>query len=288
MKCKNRSGNIVYEENMQDDFLKKIYGSSFGRCVLKVLTLPFLSNLAGKFLDTKISCFLIEPFIKSNNIDMSDYVLRSYTSYNDFFTRDLVPGARLADPDKKRLVSPSDGRISVYKISEDSIFEIKNSFYSVGSILKSKKMAEKYKDGYCLIIRLCVDNYHRYSYIDNGSCGKSKKIDGVLHTVNPEALEHYNIYKENSRVCTLLHTENFGDVMQVEVGALMIGRISNYHDKGYVFYKGQEKGKFEFGGSTIVLFIEKDKIKVDEDLILNTMEGFETSIFMGNSIGTAL
>ena len=285
MICKDRFGNIAKEDNSQDNLLKGIYGSVPGRAFLRVATMPVISKIAGAFLSTRLSCKIIKPFIKSNNIDMTEYVSRDYISYNDFFTREIKPEKRPFDRNTDVLISPADGRVSAHKINEESVFSIKNSYYTVESILKSKAAANHYKDGYCVIIRLCVDNYHRYSYIDNGTLGKIKFIDGVLHTVNPEALKYYNIYKENCRECSVLYTENFGVITQVEVGALMVGKIKNLHKTGYNFSKGEEKGMFEFGGSTVVLFIEKDKVVLDKDLLDNTENGYETVVNMGEHIG---
>ena len=287
MHCKNREGQVIIKDNGQDNFLKTLYGTSIGRKFLKILINPSISRLGGAFLSTKLSSLLVKPFIQANNIDMSDYTERSYSSFNDFFTRDLKPGKRFINRDKEVLISPSDGRVSVYEIDDNMTFNIKDSYYTIESLTHSKKAANYYKGGTCVIIRLCVDNYHRYCYIDNGYKTTNKFIPGVLHTVNPVACEHYDIYKENSRECSLLHTENFGKVMQIEVGALMVGKIVNY-DQVSCIHRGDEKGKFEFGGSTIVLLFKKDAVEIDDDLIENTKNGYETAVKMGERIGKQL
>lgn len=285
MDCKNRDGSLYATDNGQDNLLKKLYGSIGGRVILKVLTKPCISKLAGVFLDSKLSTVLIKPFIKQNNIDMSDYMENvKYSSYNDFFTREVKSECRQIDNDYQVLISPADGRATVYDINENSSFTIKDTKYNVETITKSKKAANIYKGGKFVIIRLCVDNYHRYCYLDNGKKTKNKFIQGKLHTVNPIANDYFEIYKENSRECSVLYTENFGRVMQIEVGALMVGRIKNYHEKCDIA-KGQPKGKFEFGGSTICLLVEKDKVIFDEDIIENTNNGYETAVKMGERIG---
>lgn len=284
MHCKDREGRIIHKDNGQDNFLKGLYGTVLGRKFLKILINPTISKLGGAVLSTKLSSLLVKPFIKANNIDMSDYTERAYVSFNDFFTRDLKPGKRFINRDKEVLISPSDGRVSVYEIDDNMTFNIKDSYYTIESLTHSKKAANYYKGGTCVIIRLCVDNYHRYCYIDNGYKTTNKFIEGVLHTVNPVACEYYDIYKENSRECSLLHTENFGKVMQIEVGALMVGKIVNY-DQVACIHRGDEKGKFEFGGSTIVLLFKKDTVDIDDDLIVNTKNGYETAVKMGERIG---
>ncbi len=285
MLCKNREGDITIEENSQDKVLKLLYGNMIGRAFLKVVTRPFISKAAGYILSTKLSSKFVTPFVNSNNINMSECEERLYKSYNDFFTRTVKDGYRPINMTENVLISPADGRVSAYKINDNSVFQIKDTYYTIESITRSKKVAEHYKNGYCVIIRLCVDNIHRYYYPDNGVVGKSKFIKGVLHTVNPEALNYYDIYKENSRECTLLHTENFGTIMQIEVGALMVGKILNNHKRGTHFNKGEEKGMFEFGGSTVVLLIENDKVILDNDLLINTDQGYETEVKIGEKIG---
>lgn len=261
-----------------------LYRNKLGRLLLKIISLPIISKIAGWFMDRKISAIAIKRFIKKNNIDVSIYEEKKYTSYNDFFTRKIKNKCRKIDMNPKSLISPCDSKLSAYEINEKSVFKIKDSYYKVEDLLKDEKLAKKYQDGYCLIFRLCVDDYHRYCYIDNGKKNKNKFINGVLYTVRPIVLENYNIYKENSREYTTLKTENFGDVIQVEVGATIVGRIKNHHEE-YNFTKGEEKGMFEFGGSTIVLLIEKNKVEVDKEIMDNTKQGYETVVKYGEKIG---
>ncbi len=76
----------------------------------------------------------------------------------------------------------------------------------------------------------------------------------------------------------------FGDVVMAEVGATMVGSIEQTY-KGSSVNKGEEKGYFKFGGSTVVLLFEKSKIHIDEDLLINTAKGYETTVKMGERIG---
>lgn len=281
---KTRNGKILNSNESQNKLLEKLYGSAAGRILLKVLTAPILSKAAGKFLDSPLSKDLIKPFIKSAKIDTSQYILTDIKCFNDFFARKIKPDARKFDMNPDSLISPCDSKLTAYKINSWSVFRIKGSYYRVADLLASYSLAEKYKNGLCLIFRLEVDDYHRYCYIDNGTKSDNTFIKGVLHTVNPIALERYNIYKRNSREYTTLHTENFGDVMQIEVGAMLVGKISNNHGEAE-FKRGDEKGKFLYGGSTIVLLIEDGKAVIDRDIVKNSAEGFETKVLCGEKIG---
>lgn len=260
-----------------------LYRNAFGRLILKLLIRPFVSKLGGLYMNSRMSTHKINKFIKKHNIKMEEYQNQKYKCYNDFFTRKIKPEARQVDMSVGSLISPCDSKLSAYKIDNDSIFKIKDSYYKVSDLVNNTELANEFMGGTCLIFRLTVDDYHRYCYIDNGTKTKNVHIKGVFHTVNPIALEHYNIYKRNTREYTILNTENFGKVVQVEVGALMVGKISNHHQE-YDFKKGEEKGTFLFGGSTIVLLV-KDNILIDEDLTRNTLNGDETSVRYGERIG---
>ncbi|WP_297958489.1 phosphatidylserine decarboxylase [uncultured Ruminococcus sp.] len=281
---KTRTGETIVTNEGQNRLLKKLYGSVPGRVLLKSLTAPAISHIAGRFMDSRASTLLIKPFIKRSGIDTSDYVMYRFRSYNDFFTRVIKPGKRPIDNDPRHLISPCDSKLTVHKIGRNSIFRIKGSRYRVRDLLKNEFLANRFCGGYCLIFRLEVDDYHRYCYIDDGTKTDNTFIAGELHTVNPVALERYNIYKRNSREYTVLHTDNFGDVVQVEVGAMMVGRIVNHHGEA-AFCRGEEKGRFEFGGSTIVMLFGRDSIRPDEDILRNSAEGIETVVKYGEKIG---
>ena len=76
---------------------------------------------------------------------------------------------------------------------------------------------------------------------------------------------------------------NLGKVCFIEVGAMLIGKIVN--EKVKKFKKGDEKGHFEFGGSTIVLLTEKNKVKINKNILNNTKNGIETAVKLGEKIG---
>lgn len=280
--------NCRLEQNGQDKLLEKMYKSQAGKRLLKVLTSKAVSELGGRFMDCPFSVPFIRPFIKKNNIDMSQYEEKKYKSYNEFFTRKIKDGERIFDMTPELLCSPCDSKLTVYKIDEKSKYEIKGTKYSFESLTRSKKLTDYYNGGYMLVFRLCVDDYHRYAYVDNGYLGPIRRINGVYHTVNPIAIETgYDIYKENTRQCCVLHSENFGKILQMEVGALMVGRIVNNNEKCHVS-RGQEKGRFEFGGSTVILAFAKDMIKIKDEIIKNSEEDFETVVKMGDIIGKKL
>lgn len=284
MKCVDRWGNEIINNDTQNRILAFLYSKLPGRLLLKPLIQPWISGLAGAVMDSYVSKAFIPIFIKACKINIREYEERKYISFNDFFTRRVKAGRRIIDKNPNHLIAPCDGKLTVYQIDKDSRFTVKNTLYSLQSLLRSRKLAKHYQDGTLLVFRLSVDDYHRYCYIDNGRKTKNYRINGVFHTVNPLANDVYPIYKENTREFSLLYSENFGKVLVMEVGALLVGRIVNYHKEAYV-RRGEEKGRFEFGGSTIIVCLEKGRAVIDEDIVKNSENGIETRVRMGERIG---
>ena len=81
----------------------------------------------------------------------------------------------------------------------------------------------------------------------------------------------------------MLETKNFGTVIQMEVGALLVGKICNKELTNVK--RGDEKGHFEFGGSTIVLLFEKDKIEIDDDILEYSSKDIEVKVSLFDSVG---
>ena len=264
--------------------LKFLYNTIPGRLILKLITSPAISKIGGAYMDLKISKIHIKGFIKNNDIDMTQYEKSMYKSFNEFFTRKILPDKRPVCSDKGALISPCDGRLSAYKINEKSEFCIKNSRYCVKDLIKGSKTAPDYNNGVCLIFRLCVGDYHRYGNIDDGKILENKYIKGKLHTVRPIAVNKYPVFVQNSREYTIIDTDNFGTIAQIEVGALMIGKIKNYQKTGRVV-RGSEKGMFLYGGSTIVVLLEKDKADIPEEYFKATENEVETRVKYRSKIG---
>ena len=90
----------------------------------------------------------------------------------------------------------------------------------------------------------------------------------------------------NEREVTILETEHFGTLAYVEVGATCVGKIQQTHHQE-TFNRGEEKGMFLFGGSTVIVLGEPGKWTVDERILTHTRNGVEAYLKMGASLGTA-
>ena len=264
--------------------LKFLYYNVLGAPILRLMTSRWLSKLAGRYLDGRLSRGKIKKYIKKHGIDMSQFIEEDYKSFNAFFTRRIKPELRPFDLDPNALVSPCDAKLSAYRIDENSAFDIKGFTYTTADLLKNVELAEKFVGGLCLVFRLTVTDYHRYFFFDGGTARDNTFIKGRLHTVQPAALSKRRVFTENCREYTVLDTDNFGTAVMAEVGAMMVGRIVNDVKSGR-FERGDEKGRFEFGGSTVVLLLQKDVAKLDDEFFANTALDRETVVKCGERIG---
>ncbi len=280
------SGQLKTEKVAGEKWLVWLYNNPIGEATLWALVKrKLVSSIYGKMMDRTSSAKRIHPFIEDFNIDMSVAQEQEFSNFNDFFTRKLKDDARPIDTSSNIVVSPADGKILAYANMSRADFIIKGYRFDVFSFLDNPDLAQKYHDGALLIIRLAPVDYHRFHFPVSGNVSPNKKIEGDYYSVNPFALrKKAEIFCLNKREYTIISNPLFGDVVMAEVGATMVGSIIQTY-KGSTINKGEEKGYFKFGGSTVVLLFKKSKIKVDEDLLIHTAKGYETTVKMGERIG---
>lgn len=286
-----KTGKKEKETVAGEKFLRWINDTKMGNSILETFVRKKLfSTLYGKLQDLSISKKKIPSFINDLDIDMSEAVKEShdmYSNFNDFFARRLKDDTRPIAEDNNTLISPADGRVFAYEnIDINKVLQIKGSHYSLEELLQSKSLASKYENGTCIVIRLCPADYHRFHFPDGGVAEKSKFIDGYYYSVNPMTLRKFTeVYCRNKREITVFKSNNFGEVLLIEVGATCVGSIIQTYEPNIKVNKGDEKGYFKFGGSTVIMFIKKGQVKIDRDIIENTKNHIETKINMGEGIG---
>lgn len=280
------SGQIKTEKVAGEKWLVWLYYNPIGEATLWALAKrKLVSTIYGNMMDRTYSAKKIHPFIEDFDIDMSVAQEQEFKNFNDFFTRKLKDNARPINTSTNIVVSPADGKILAYADISNSDFIIKGFRFDVYSFLDNPDLAQKYHDGALLIIRLAPVDYHRFHFPVSGNVSPNKKIEGDYYSVNPFALrKKAEIFCLNKREYTILSNPLFGDVIMAEVGATMVGSIEQTF-KGSSVNKGEEKGYFKFGGSTVILLFEESKIHIDEDLLINTSKGYETTVKMGERIG---
>ena len=267
-----------------DGSVRFLYGTALGRGLLKTIQALHMDRLAVWFLRSGLSQPYIARFAKKNHIPISKEELKAFSTYRDFFLRER--DVRPVDTDPGHLISPCDGWLSAYGIQPDSSFAIKNSLYRVKDLLGDDALARNYQGGTCLIFRLCASDYHHYCYIDDGRQGPNHYIEGLLHSVQPIACEHFPIFTMNRRSWCLLDTAHFGPVIETEIGALVVGGIVNRPEGPMV--RGQEKGYFDLCGSTIVLLMEPGRIELLPELAALMGTEQEVRVEQGQWVATAI
>jgi len=282
------SGLLKIEKVAGEKWLVWLYNNPVGEATLWALAKrKVISSVYGNRMDRPSSTKKIQPFVKEFDVDMSSAQKQEFSSFNDFFTRKLKNNTRPVDTSSTVTVSPADGKILAYADISNSDFIIKGYRFDIFSFLNNDNLAQKYHDGTLVIIRLAPVDYHRFHFPVSGRVSPITRIDGNYYSVNPLALRKMTeIFCLNKREYTIISNPLFGDVIMAEVGATMVGSIVQTYT-GNDAKKGEEKGYFKFGGSTVVLLFEKNKIRIDEDLLINTLKGYETGIKVGDRIGVS-
>ena len=282
-KIYNRETKDYYEQKESGDLgLRFLYNTILGRLILKFLVGKKVSVMSGKYNDSKHSLKKIKKFVEKNKINMDDFIEEDYKNFNDFFTRTIKEEKRPMTKNPKRFISPADSKVLAYDITDDLMLTIKGSTYSLNELVNNEEDLSEFKNGKCLVFRLCVDDYHHYCYPDSGKLLKYNIVDGKLHTVRSISSK-YKIYKVNQREYSILETENFDKIVYIEVGAMMVGKIVNNVQEE--FTKGAEKGYFKLGGSTIVILLKENELILDKDIINNSKKDIETQVKYRETIG---
>lgn len=285
-----KSGEKVKENVPGEKWLKWLYYNPFGKLATSILVKrKFLSSYYGSTMDKEESKDKIKDFVDNFNINMDESLesIDSFKTFNEFFYRKLTADARKIDDGDDSIVSPADGKIIAFPdINKLDNFFIKGSEFNLKQFLNDNDLFKKYKDGAMAIIRLAPADYHRYHFPAAGTPSIAKLIDGDYYSVSPYAVkDNIRFLYENKRVITDLEINQNINIAIIEVGATMVGGIEQTYKPGAPIKKGDEKGYFKFGGSTVVLIFPKDTVVFDEDLLENSNNSLETKIMMGEKIG---
>ncbi len=263
--------------------IRFVYGTVVGRLLAKgILCRKFVSDLYGLWQRSPLSRSKVKKFMEEYQISAEDCTEQDFPNFNAFFTRQRRSVEDHTAPHE--LPAIADSKLSALPIGRNSRFTVKGVDYTLAELLEDETLARGYEGGLCLIFRLSPEDYHRYAFPDRGTAEDTREIKGVLHTVNPIA-GSMGVYRRNSRHYTVLHTEHFGEMIQMEVGAMLVGKIRNHGHRS--FRKLEEKGYFEYGGSTVILLCSKDRVKPDRDILDYSAKGIETKVRLGERIGEA-
>jgi len=241
----------------------------------KQLLTAIFGWLASKQLAI-VTTLMIKGFIKLYRINMNEakyQQAQEYTTFNDFFARELEDDARPIDESEKSIVMPADGVISQFGTIQDNVMlQAKGHIYSLESLVAcNPDMIKFFKNGSYITTYLAPNNYHRFHMPCDATLKEMIYVPGSLFSVNKATTENIpNIFARNERVICLFETE-FGPVAQILVGATIVGSIeTKWHGiitpprdgvmKRWTYQnelklaKGEDMGCFKLGSTVITLF----------------------------------
>ncbi len=292
VRYRNRcTGALETEQIPSEAVLRWLYHSFSGACCrVGLCRLGLGSRLIGWSQSRSASRGRIAAFAQAFGIDPSEaeLPLERYPSFNAFFSRRLRPDARPFDPDPGTLCSPADGKVLVFpQVQPPAAVPVKGAAVEPTALLGGADDAAPFVGGACLVVRLAPPDYHRFHFPAAGTAGPSRRVRGQYHSVNPIALARVpGVLARNVRTVTRLDLDGFGPVAYVEVGALAVGSIVQTSHPGPV-RRGQEKGYFQFGGSTLVLLFRAGSVVFDDDLVRDSAQGLENQVRAGARLGRA-
>lgn len=284
------TGKVEREQVYGAAWLNWTYGNPLGKLALEaVAKRAFFSRWYGWRMDRPASKEKVLPFIKEFGVDANELAAapECYQTFNDFFYRKLKPTARPVDAAADSVVFPADGRhLGFQDVSQaDGVF-VKGQRFDVKALVGDTKLAERYAKGTLVLSRLCPVDYHRFHFTAGGVPSETKLLNGPLYSVNPIALKQQLSYLwENRRWLTVLKTEQFGDVLLLEIGATNVGSAVQTYQSGKAVVKGDEKGYFKFGGSSTITIFEPGRIKLADDLVTNSKQCRELYARVGDMMG---
>lgn len=287
----DRDSGIVLEEKISAHVklgMRIIYNGKGKESRKFRALLKSLSIRQGKKFDDPASVRQIASFIKFHTLDMSEYEDATYKTFNSFFYRRLKPDARKVEGNSKIFVSPADSRCTVFSsVHQARDVWIKGTRFSLARLTRNYK-PDVFNDRSCsiMIFRLAPQDYHRFHCPCDATIGKPIYVDGHYYTVNPMAVRStLDVFGENVRMIIPLESTEFGSLLFIPIGAMMVGSIVLDRKEGEFVKRGEEMGYFKFGGSTIVVVMPSKSIVLDTDISKNSADGIETLVKVGMSVG---
>lgn len=216
---------------------------------------------------------LIKWFIHRYKIDLGEFqrdTIKDYSTFNDFFTREIKPKLRPVKGSKHEVVSPVDGIVIAFgRIHGDSIVQLKNSYYSLKQLVnENEELTRDYLDGYFVTIYLAPYNYHRVHMPLDGTLKNSELIPGKIFSVNQNSVKKIpNLYIKNQRLVNVFNNQ-ISPFILILVAALNVSSITTAwqsrlenNEKPIMLSKGEEMGQFNLGSTVLLLFPETSEIQ---------------------------
>jgi phosphatidylserine decarboxylase len=280
------TGGLLREKVYAAGQLEFLYGHPVGKLLLEaVLVRRTFSRLYGASKRSRRSREQIRQFIETLEVDTTELEkpVDAYKSLDEFFTRNLRPGARPVDRNPDHLLAPCDGRALAWQRLGGRDLVVKSARVGISELIGEPETARELGDPAVLLVRLAAADYHRCHFPADGTAHPPRAVGRKLHSVHPIALEAGAPSFVNYRMVTRIDTQAFGPLMIIEIGALTVGSIVQTFAQPEV-RRGEQKSYFRFGGSALVMLAPADRIRFDDDLIRSTTEGIESRVRVGTRV----
>jgi phosphatidylserine decarboxylase len=273
-----------------ESFLRLLYNSKLGQLALNQLVKrKIFSEIYGRLMRGVASRKKIKPFIERYKIDGSVFEkkVEHFLSFDDFFTRKLKKTARPIAVENQKVIFPCDGRhLLIENAKKLPAFFVKGQRFDLKAFLRNDELWERFKSSPLLISRLNPTDYHRFHFPCDAVIRKIYRVNGDYLSVNPIATrERISIFFENKRIVSVLQSEDLDQFLMIEIGATCVGSITQTAEVGKLYFKGEEKGYFSFGGSTVITIFQNNRVNFCEDLRKNSSNGIELFALMGDEMG---
>lgn len=239
----------------------------------------------GKFLDSPESTTIIEKWINDPTLNNEEfeYPPGGFDSFNDFFIRDLKPGARpihgVSDP--SALVSPADGIINMInnELTLETEIPTKGGMkLSLNQLLDNSEYSKAFVGGTALAVFLLPHNYHHYHSPTEGTIVESKESVGdrlfgmpdmldMINNGNVAYNKDYSVFQDFRHGYFIIDTDQYGYIAMIPIGLQTVGSVvfeNKFKDissaDGVAVQKGEKLGHFEYGGSTVLLLFQKGRL----------------------------
>ena len=285
------TGRVEQEQVYGAAWMRWTYCNPFGRLALEALVKrPIFSRWYGWRMNRPVSRGKVLPFIRNFGLDVNEFAdaPESFHTFNEFFYRRLKPSARPIDPDPNVIAFPAEARhLGFPDASQVEGVFVKGQRFDLAKLLNDPALAARYAKGAVVLSRLCPVDYHRFHFPVAGRASETKLLNGPLYSVNPIALRRNLAYLwENRRTITTIETEKLGAVLMLEIGATNVGSIKQTYRAGTTIAKGDEKGYFEFGGSSTMLLFEPGRVRLADDLVEQSHNQRELYARVGDRLAT--
>ena len=235
----------------------------------------------GRFIDSPESTAVIPQWTADPAIRMGDYAVppEGFKSFNQFFIRDLRPGARtVASPeDDAVLVAPTDCVLTMMQslTPGEGIPTKLGRKLDVKALLDGSGYAKRFEHGSGVSCILLPSTYHHFHAVVAGKVVEAREdVAGSYHGINDFGAffnagnigqgASYSAFEHFRRGYFIIETPGYGHVAMIPVGLDSVGSVvfedkfrKVTPDQPVPVHKGEKLGHFAYGGSLVITLIEQ-------------------------------